>query len=290
MKVCGFSFIRNAILYDYPIVEALTSILPVCDQVFVAVGKSEDDTRNLVASISDKIVIIDTVWDNNLRDGGKVLAKETQKAYDGIADTYDWCIYIQGDEVLHQDDYEEIKKSMLQWKDDPIVDGLLFNYKHFYGSYDYFATSGRWYTHEIRIVRHRKDIFSYGDAMGFRKSPDQKLKVKPINATVYHYGWVKHPEDQQNKQKTFHKLWSTDDEIEKKVDIKKKEFNYAMIDRLSLFKANHPNVMQKRISQKNWAFNFDPSIDRRTYIERVRSWIKSKTGWRPGEYKNYQEI
>ena len=44
MKVCGFTFIRNAIKYDYPVVEAITSILPICDKFVVAVGKSEDDT------------------------------------------------------------------------------------------------------------------------------------------------------------------------------------------------------------------------------------------------------
>ena len=54
MKVSGFSFIKNAIKYQYPIVEALQSILPLCDEVIVAVGDSEDGTRELVASIDQK--------------------------------------------------------------------------------------------------------------------------------------------------------------------------------------------------------------------------------------------
>ena len=40
MRVSGFTFIRNAIHYDYPIVEAIHSILPLCDEVVVAVGNS----------------------------------------------------------------------------------------------------------------------------------------------------------------------------------------------------------------------------------------------------------
>ena len=44
MKVTGFSFVRNAIKFDYPVFEAITSILPLCDEFVVAVGKSEDDT------------------------------------------------------------------------------------------------------------------------------------------------------------------------------------------------------------------------------------------------------
>ena len=62
MKVSGFTFIRNAIIYDYPVVESIKSILPLCDEFIVAVGNSEDQTRLLIESISDsKIKIIDTI-------------------------------------------------------------------------------------------------------------------------------------------------------------------------------------------------------------------------------------
>jgi glycosyltransferase involved in cell wall biosynthesis len=98
MKVTGFSFIKNAIKYQYPIVEALQSILPLCDEVVVAVGDSDDGTRELVAGIDpQKIRIIDTVWDDSLREGGRVLAVETEKAFRAIAPDTDWCFYIQGD-------------------------------------------------------------------------------------------------------------------------------------------------------------------------------------------------
>jgi len=101
MKVAGFTFIRNAIQYDYPIVEAITSILPICDEFVVALGSSEDDTENLLLSIgSPKIRIIHTQWDESLREGGQVLAVETNKAFDAISDDVDWCFYIQGDEAI----------------------------------------------------------------------------------------------------------------------------------------------------------------------------------------------
>ncbi len=103
MKVVGFTFIRNAITYDYPIVEAIQSILPLCDQVVVAVGQSTDATLELIKNIdSPKIKIIETVWDDSLREGGRVLAEETNKAYQAIDEDADWCFYIQGDEVMHE--------------------------------------------------------------------------------------------------------------------------------------------------------------------------------------------
>src|SRR5215203_4378714 len=153
MRVTGFSFIRNAVKFQYPIVEALQSILPLCDEVVVAVGRSDDNTRELVSGIHpQKIHIIDTVWDDTLRTGGNVLAVETNKAFQSIGSDADWCFYIQGDEVIHEKDYDEIRQAMHRWKDHREVDGLLFRYRHFYGSFDYVGTSSNWYKREIRIV------------------------------------------------------------------------------------------------------------------------------------------
>ena len=82
MKVAGFTFIRNAVKNDYPIVEAITSILPICDEFVVALGNSEDETAQLIQAInSPKIKLINTVWDDTLRDGGAVFAVETDKAF-----------------------------------------------------------------------------------------------------------------------------------------------------------------------------------------------------------------
>src|SRR5688500_16272179 len=106
MKVTGFSFIKNAVRFQYPIVEALSSILPICDEIIVAVGDSQDHTRDLVAAIDPKIRILDSVWDENLKRGGRVLAAETDKAFQAIGAGSDWCVYIQGDEVMHEDGYE----------------------------------------------------------------------------------------------------------------------------------------------------------------------------------------
>ena len=171
MKVCGFSFVKNAIKYDYPIVEAIASILPICDQVVVAVGVSEDATLELIQNIkSDKIKIIETTWDESLREGGAVLAAETDKAFAAIGEEFDWCFYIQGDEVVHEKYYKEIKSQMQFYLKNENVKGLLFKYLHFYGSYDFVGDSRKWYRREVRIIRNDKNIHSWKDAQGFRKN------------------------------------------------------------------------------------------------------------------------
>jgi len=194
MKVSGFTFIKNAIKYDYPVVEAITSVLPMVDEFIVCLGDSEDATNELIALIgSDKIKTIHSVWDNSLREGGKVLAVETDKALQATAADSDWLFYIQADEVIHEKYQTIIIDAMRKYKDDKKVDGLLFHYTHFFGSYKYVGDGRSWYSKEIRIIRNNKKIRSYRDAQGFRFDDNRKLNVKLIDAYIYHYGWVKNP-------------------------------------------------------------------------------------------------
>ncbi len=289
MHVTGFTFIRNAVKYDYPIVEAITSILPICDDFVVAVGQSNDDTMELIQSInSPKIRILETIWDDTLREGGKVLAVETDKACRHISDKADWCFYIQGDEVIHEKYHEHILAQMKKWKDDKRVDGLLFDYLHFYGSYDHIATSSHWYKNEIRIIRNTKNIYSYRDAQGFRKDNDQKLSVKQIDAFVYHYGWVKPPENMQQKQETFQKLWHDDAWVDKHV-AKTGAFDYSGIDILEKFSCTHPKVMIERVKRLNWSFHHDISQNKSNLKETLKALAKKYFGL-DFNYKNYKKI
>jgi len=86
-----------------------------------------------------------------LREGGQVLALETDKAFAQISEDSDWAFYIQGDEVVHEKYLDTIYQGMLQCKEDLNIDGLLFKYLHFYGSFDYVGASSKWYKHEIRV-------------------------------------------------------------------------------------------------------------------------------------------
>src|SRR5260221_658015 len=140
MKVSGFTIIRNAVKYDYHIVESMTSVRPLCDEFIVAVGNSSDNTLGLIQAInSPKIKIIETVWDDDLREGGRTFALETDKAFQAVLSDCDWAFYIQADEAVHEKYYPAIREAMEKYKDDRSVDGLLFHYKHFYGSFYFFG-------------------------------------------------------------------------------------------------------------------------------------------------------
>lgn len=289
MKITGFTIVRNAVKYDYPIVESIKSILPMVDEYVVAVGNSEDETMQLIRSIgSPKIRIIETIWDDSLREGGRVLAEETNKAFDAIGPDTDWCFYLQGDEVVHEKFHETIINACREYVGNKEVEGLLFKYEHFYGSYEYVGDSRTWYRNEIRIIRNDKKIRSYRDAQGFRKE-GEKLKVKPVDACIYHYGWVKDPRFQQAKQENFHKMWHDDNWVKEHV-AEASAYDYSMIDSLKKFEGTHPAVMKERLTRMNWEFHWDVNNKKFKFRDWLLYNIEKLTGVRLFEYKNYRSI
>jgi hypothetical protein len=293
MKVAGFTFIRNAVKNDYPVVEAITSILPVCDEFIVALGNSEDETAELIKGInSPKIKIINTVWDDTLRDGGTVFAAETDKAFRAISSDADWAFYIQGDECVQEKYLPLIKKEMEDNLNNNQIEGLLLKYLHFYGSYDYYGHSRRWYRREIRIIRNNNAIHSYRDAQGFRWD-NRKIKVKLIDAYIYHYGWVKPPDGLKNKLLNFNRFYHNDEWLEQNFpETFAFDYTHKNPDRLIYFTGSHPAVMEKRIASTNWKLKIDlDSLDKTmTFRRKALQKIEDLTGWRVSEYRNYKIV
>jgi hypothetical protein len=290
MKVSGFTFIRNAITYDYPVIEAIKSILPICDEVVVAVGKSSDDTLGLIGNIDARVRIVETEWNEALKEGGKVLAEETNKAFNVVDPATDWCFYIQGDEAIHEQYLPVVKAAMECYANDAKVDGLLFKYLHFYGSYDYVANSSKWYRNEIRVIKNDKSIYSFKDAQGFRKGNDEKLNVKVIDAFIYHYGWVREPHAMQAKYNNFGRLWGAEewsDAAEKKYT---GAFDYSQVDSVEKFTGTHPAVLQPRIARMNWRFDRDLTYNNLRPKDKFKNLFEKLTGKRPFDYKNYRIV
>ncbi|GGI22881.1 glycosyltransferase family 2 protein [Pedobacter mendelii] len=291
MKVTGFTFIKDAIVNDYPIKEAILSVLPLCDDFIVALGNSTDETSALVKSINpEKIRTIDTVWNESLKEGGHVFADETNKALAAISKDADWVIYIQGDEAIHENYLPLIKKEMEAELNNNSIEALLLNYKHFYASYDYLAESRRWYRREVRILKNLPGIHSYKDAQGFRIN-DRKLNVKLIDAYIYHYGWVKPPKGLQGKVRNFNQYYQTEEWIEQNYPVQN-TFDMHNADRLVHFKGTHPEVLKLRIESANWKFEQDltKQTPKMNFRRRLLQKIEDLTGLRLFEYRNYKIV
>ena len=285
MKITGITFIKNAVVNDYPVREAIISILPVVDEMIVLVGDGQDETEWLIRSIgSDKIRIHHSVWNKDLLRGGAVLADETNKALDLVDKDTDWIFYIQGDECVHEQYHHAIRDAAELHLLNRQVDGLLFSYLHFYGTYDYVGDSRKWYNKEVRVIRNDPAIRAYRDAQGFRRN-GEKLRVKPANAWIYHYGWVKSPGQMKEKVRNAMEIWQ--ESKERAVD-PVEAFDVNDYDSLSRFTGQHPEVMKERLAAKNWDIQFDLSKKRMKTKDRILYQLEKWTGWRPFTFRNYR--
>lgn len=287
MKISGFTIIKNAVQNDYPIVEAITSILPVVDEMVVLIGDCDDETEALIQSIDNaKIKIHHSVWDKTLRSGGTVLAIETNKAFELIDPESTWAFYIQGDEAVHEKYHQNILDACNLYKYDVQVEGLLFKYLHFYGTYDYVGDSRKWYSHEVRIIRNDKKIQSYKDAQGFRIG-ETKINVRPIDAYIYHYGWVKSPEQMMKKQKDVSRFWHDDVSLQKN-NAQPDYYDFNEYDSLEKFTGTHPSVMLDRLVRKNWQVELDVTKKKFSFKDKFLYYFEKLTGIRPFDFRNHK--
>ncbi len=254
MKVSAFTICRNAVSFDYPIVEVIQSALPIVDEFIVNVGQSEDGTRELIRSIgSDKVRILDSVWDDSMKKDGLLFSYETNKALARCAG--DWALYLQADEVLHEADHDIISRSLREHLGNPKVLGFTFRYHHFYG--DYRSLNPWFYHRAVRIIRNDGQVESCGDAVGFWLKADQgwmqsvhKDRIRPSGATIYHYGWVKQPRvllDKFRYQVARHH--GDNPGAEQAKMLAQEAYEFEEYDIMKNFTGSHPAVMRERVSR-----------------------------------------
>lgn len=259
MKISGAAIIRNGVKLGYPFIESIRSILPLCDEFVVGVGDSDDGTRGKIEAINDrKIKIIDTVWDMSKRSGGLILSEQTNEVMKRCSG--DWIFYIQSDEAADEREFGAIRRILELCGGRPEIDGLAFEYVHFYGSYFTVQTGRNWYKREVRIVRNKTGIVSHGDAQGFRKD-GKKIAAVNCGAHIYHYGWARPPEIMAEKVKSFHKLWHDDKWIEENCSGKGVKEYFSDLGNLSVFKGRHPKIMEDVVHRDSESFIKECRID-----------------------------
>jgi hypothetical protein len=287
MKVSGFTIVRNAIKLDFPVVASIRSLLPVCDEVVVNVGRSEDDTLELVRSIGDsRIRILETEWDMTIRN--RVLGDETLRAM--RACRHPWGIYIQADEVLHERGAEEVAAAIARHDADRRVEGLLVRYLHFYGDMDTIAVNRRWYRREVRAVRldPALEIRPYQGAQGFRVGPEhRKIRARLTGAEMFHYGWARPTQALKAKRETNRVIypWSREREARRPL--------LPWFPGLTRFRGTHPAVAREWVDARRHDVerrveppHFQPEF-LRFYASDI---IERLTGARIFEFRNYTVV
>lgn len=261
MKISGFTFVRNATRLFYPIKASIESVLPIVDEFVVALGDNDPDdtTREEILSIqSDKIRIIDTVWDLKNFPNGMEYARQTDIAKNAC--TGDWLFYIQSDEVIHEKYLPAILERCTQLYNDHEVDGLLFDFKHFWGDFNHYVVSHCWYPVEIRVIRNDKQIHSWRDAQSFRKIPGfegknyfqkegtEKLRVVKVDACMHHYGYVRPPQLMQKKSANHRTNYIGNSG---EIDIHQL-FDYGDLSKISRYTDSHPKALNEWVKKFDW--------------------------------------
>jgi glycosyltransferase involved in cell wall biosynthesis len=296
MKISGFSYVRNGFDYGVPFMEAIQSVLPVCDELIVAVGDSNDGTREAIVNLrSDKIKIIDTVWNMSLTKGGKIFAQQSNIGLDAI--TGDWAFHIQADEVISEKDIFKVRQAIEKHDADTTVEGFILPFLHFWGGYDHIRTSRRVHNYEVRVFRNRLGVRSYGDSQGFRKysskeayesgrEKGEKLHVKIIDATIFHYNGIRPPQKFQEKADTMGRHYQADHPGKQKPA--RQGGTHDRVDRAEKFTGAHPAIMMDKVNAQDWEYVFDPSKAVWVTKDRFIQPIEDLLGFKIGEYKNYK--
>ena len=290
-KISGFTFIKNGLTLGYPILESVLSIESICDEVIINVGfedpecTEDDGTYDyLRKSLQEpKYKFLKSWWDPKIKKNGIILSQQTDIALSACTD---YCQYIQGDECIHEDDLKFIVEGVNEMERNSLIDGLIFNYMHFYGNIDTYKYTRSLYRREVRLIRNKKGIKSWLDAQGFRHSDGTKIKAKLIPARIFHYGWARAEQVMKTKVKVF-------DTFYHETELKSKEFQYERNWGLTKFLKTHPKVMKNWIEKNrnpidlmslplSWGSNLFGLV--------ISDYIEKFTGYRIGEYKNYKRI
>ncbi len=252
MSISGFTFIKNGEILGYPFVESIKSLLPIVDEFVINIGESEDNTLEIIKNIQDpKIRIITSKWNDKMQDRGYVYGQ--QKMIAQFNCTGDWAFYLEGDEVIHENDYEKIINTCKKYKNDQDIEAIVFDYYHFYGNANSYLCSPGWYRKAPRIIKN--SIRSYApDGLFWLILDKNKTGRYPravhSNATIYHYGWVRSEEQMNLKSAKVQKYWG---KKSKKIDYKEIDGNI-----IKEFKGTHPKVIQNWLPKDSTIFKVNP--------------------------------
>lgn len=281
--VSGFSIVRNASIYDYPVEVALQSVLPLVTELHVNVGKSDDDTLERVRSVGDpRVHIHEADWGDPKGRGTRDLGEQTNRVMAECS--HDWSVYIQADEVLHEDDLPSIREALGRAARNGAAEGLAFDYLHFYGSPEWHLTGRTAFRAEVRVIRRSSGAQAFAGAQGFRI--DGRIpRVLDSNARIFHYGYVKSQEALTAKLE-MGAIWKGDDPATAG------DWEFSRPAGLTRFNGTHPAVAVPWISGRTWPF--DPReatpepVSVRLIRNRTSDLVERVTGWRPFEYRSFE--
>lgn len=278
MKVSGFTFLRNGVMLGYPFEQSIRSILPLVDEFVVALGPCEDDTPERLRAIRDpRIRIIETTWNERMRPdrGVKGFVYGQQKSIALFNCRGDWAFYLEGDEVVHEDDLPKIRAAMERYLNDEDVECLIFDYIHFYGTPYTVAQSPAWYRTAPRILKNTIPAWA-PKGLFFIVLKDHKCgrypKAAHSGARIFHYGWARGQERIQTNKDQIERYWGKES---RRLDLR--EIDPTV---LHPFTGTHPAVLKdwlptaREVFQANSAHRLTSREKKHRMMMKLEKWFR----------------
>jgi hypothetical protein len=253
MRISAFTFIRNGTIFGFPYIESIRSVLPIVDEFVVNVGASDDDTLERIKKIDDpKIRIIQSQWSDKMKVGGYVYGQ--QKMIAQFNCTGDWAFYLEGDEIIHENDLTKIVDACRVYQDDERVEALTFDYYHFYGNSNSYLDSPGWYRRAARIIKSSVRSYApdglYWHVLTSKSKVARYPKSAHTGASIYHYGWVRSEEEMNRKLENVQKYWNNSH----------RRIDYREIDQKIIreFNGSHPGIIREFFPKEDGLFRANP--------------------------------
>ena len=286
----GFTLIKNATVREYPVEAVLRTLRRLCEEVVVNVGASEDDTLERVRSVAEEdgpadVRILRREWPDEFDNHLKELSAESNRALEACR--HDWALYLQADELVHEEDVPDLRRTLVRADADERVEGLLFDYLHFHGSPEWVLESRRRYRREVRLVRRSAGVRSVRDAQGFRVGGEggRLPRVVRSGARIFHYGYVKSREGLDRKRRLWMRWFGEEPDEDRGMTL----HGYRGLRR---FEGEHPAAVRPWLEARTYDFDPEeaepPPRDLRTLKVRISDAIERRTGHRIFEHRNYE--
>ena len=273
--VSGFTILRSAAGYDYPIGEALRSLLPLVNEVVVVTQRGDAAAVDAIAAVDDpRVEVVETEWSEGPAVRGLALARQTNIALERCR--HRWALYLQADEVLHEGDYDLVRAALERYDTAAEVDALSFRFLHFEGSYDYVNPLR--YRRQCRLVRNDGRLESVVDAAGFGRRDGRRLRTRRSGARIFHYGWTAAPAELKAKTLALASLYHDEAYVARRWAGVAPE-DIGSVDLAFRWAGSHPAVMRERIMRQNWKVGRErrppldsPLLNPRFYAAWLRKW------------------
>jgi glycosyltransferase involved in cell wall biosynthesis len=245
--VSGLTIIRNGVRLNYPFIEAIRSALSICDEYIVVAGDSDDETLDHLAMLDDdRVRVIHTTWSPLVTPRKSLLAQQTNIGIGFCSGR--WCLYLQGNEVLHEKDLPHLRSLMETHADDDSVEAMLVERLTFWSDYrHYVASYPRRFKYTARIIRPNIGTYSIRDGMSFAIFDNFSTKGRypraiDTGADLYRYDYVHSVEQQARKfEQAVHRSGT---------DVKAGQdyyYDYYPRQFIAPFQGTHPAVMAGRV-------------------------------------------